>query len=73
MTRDTHATSPHAYVDHRDEASRYASPRGSTDSTAHRLTLAEAGVSAEAQAELIHKVKCLRDTFSSNDSTLKEM
>lgn len=63
-TKDTNATSPDTGVDHGDDVSREASSHGTEGSPARQATPAEAGVSAQAHAELLHEVKQLRETLS---------
>ena len=73
MTQDTHATLPDTGFDRGDDASGEASPHGTKGSLAHRAAPVEAGVSAKAHAELVHEVKCLRETLAQTQSTLETM
>ena len=53
-TQDTHPTLPDTGVDRGDYASGEVSPRGTECPSAHRATLAEAFVSAQVHADLVH-------------------
>ena len=71
MTRDIHATLRDNGVDHDDDVFGEDFTHGTEGSPAHRTTLAEAGVSAQARSELLHEVKHLCETLSKTQGTLE--
>ena len=71
-TPDTRAYSPDISIDHDDDVSGVTFPRGTEDSLAHRAAPVAVGVSAEAHAEVVHELKCLRETVVQNQSKLEE-
>ena len=64
------ATSPDTSWDHGDDVSGELSPHGTERSLAHQATPVEAGVSAQAHADLILEVNRLRETFTQTQSLL---
>ena len=67
---DARATSPDTNYGHGDDFSRESSPHGTERSLAHRSTSAEAGVSAQAHADLVLEVNRLRESLAQTQSTL---
>ena len=67
---DTHTTEPDTAVERGGDVSGESSPHRTERSLAHRATPVEAGVSAQAQADLVLEVNRLRETLSQAQSTL---
>ena len=65
-TRDTHATSPDTGFDHGVDDVEESFPRGADGSHACRATPEAVGVSAEEHAEVLRKLKSLRETVVQN-------
>ncbi|CAI5737340.1 unnamed protein product [Peronospora farinosa] len=72
-TRDNPATLPDTGFDHGGDASAVDAPHGTVGSPAHRAKPEEAGVSAQAHAELVQEVRSLREERQTMNSRLKSL
>ena len=71
-TQGTLATSPDTGIGHCDDVVAEASPHGTEGPLAHREAPVAVGVSAEAHAEVVQELKCVRETVVQNQSKLEE-
>ena len=71
-TQGTLATAPDTGIGHCDDVAVGVSPHETEGFLAHRAAPVAVGVSAEAHAEVVQELKCLRETVVQNQSKSDE-